>query len=84
MPKYGVISGPHFHVFGLNTGKCRPEITPYLDNFHAVFFTLVKLDAHLKEDRIFKRKTNEKRTSDKIIKRSFRILKQLKQNLKLN
>ena len=31
--KYGVISGPHFPVFGL---KYRLEITPYLDNFHAV------------------------------------------------
>ena len=27
--KYEVISGP-------NTGKCEPEITPYLDTFHAV------------------------------------------------
>ena len=27
--KYGVISGP-------NTGKYGPEITPYLDAFHAV------------------------------------------------
>ena len=27
--KYGVISGP-------NTGKYEPEITPYLDTFHAV------------------------------------------------
>ena len=27
--KYGVISGP-------NTGKYGPEITPYLDTFHAV------------------------------------------------
>ena len=34
--KYGVISGRYFPVFGLNTGKCGPEITPYLDNFHAV------------------------------------------------
>ena len=29
MYKYGVISGPCFPVFG-------PEITPYLDTFHAV------------------------------------------------
>ena len=36
MPKYGVISGPYFPVFGLNTGKYGPEITPYLDTFHAV------------------------------------------------
>ena len=28
--KYGVISGP-------NTGNYGPEITPYLDTFHAVF-----------------------------------------------
>ena len=47
--KYGVNSGPYFPVFGLNTeiyrvnlriqsetGKYGPEITPYLDTFHAV------------------------------------------------
>ena len=34
--KCGVISGPYFPVFGLNTGKYRPERTPYLDTFHAV------------------------------------------------
>ena len=34
--KYGVISGLYFPVFGLNTGKYGPEITPYLDTFHAV------------------------------------------------
>ena len=28
--KYGVFSGP-------NTGKYRPEKTPYLDTFHAMF-----------------------------------------------
>ena len=46
MSKYGVISGPYFSVFGLNTeisvfspntGKYGPEITPYLDTFHAVY-----------------------------------------------
>ena len=36
LSKYGVISGPYFPVFGLNTGKYGPEITPYLDNFHTV------------------------------------------------
>ena len=36
MSKYGVISGPYFPVFGLNTGKYGPEITPYLNTFHAV------------------------------------------------
>ena len=35
--KYGVISGPYFPVFNPNTGKYRPEITPYPDAFHAVF-----------------------------------------------
>ena len=34
--KYGVISGSYFPVFGPNTGKYRPEITPYLDAFHTV------------------------------------------------
>ena len=36
--KYGVISGPYFPVFGLNTGRYGPEIAPYLDTFHAVNF----------------------------------------------
>ena len=34
--KYGVISGPYFPAFGLNTGKYGPEKTSYLDTFHAV------------------------------------------------
>ena len=38
--KYGVISGPYFPVFGLNTGKYGPEITPYLDTFHTVYISL--------------------------------------------
>ena len=36
MSKYGVISGSYFPVFSPNTGKYGPEITPYLDTFHAV------------------------------------------------
>ena len=36
LSKYGVLSGPYFPVLGLNTGKCGPEKTPYLDTFHAV------------------------------------------------
>ena len=35
MSKYGVISGPYFLLFSPNTGKYGPEITPYLDTFHA-------------------------------------------------
>ena len=38
--KYGVIFDPYFPVFGLNAGKYGPEITPYLDTFHAVFRTV--------------------------------------------
>ena len=34
--KYRVFSGPHFPVFGMYTGKCRPEKTPYLDTFHVM------------------------------------------------
>ena len=34
--EYGVIPGPYFPVFGLNTVKYGPEITPYLDTFHTV------------------------------------------------
>ena len=36
MSKYGVISGPYFPVFELNTGKYGPEKTPYLETFHPV------------------------------------------------
>ena len=32
--KYGVISGPYFSVFSLNTENYGPEITPYLDTLH--------------------------------------------------
>ena len=34
-----VISGLDFPVFGLNMGKYGPEVTPYLDTFHAVFLS---------------------------------------------
>ena len=34
--KYGVISDPYFPVFSPNTGQYGPEITPYLDTFHAI------------------------------------------------
>ena len=43
--KYGVISGPYFPVFGLNTGKYGPEITPYLDTFHAVGRVVCRVDS---------------------------------------
>ena len=36
MSKHGVTSGPYFPVFRLNTGKYWPEMTPFLDTFHAV------------------------------------------------
>ena len=49
MPKYGVFSGPYFPLFGLNkerysvfsanVEKYGPEKSPYLDTFHAVFYT---------------------------------------------
>ena len=34
--KCGVISGPYFPVFSANKGEYGPEITTYLDTFHAV------------------------------------------------
>ena len=36
LSKHGIISGPYFPVFGQNTGKYGPEITWYLDTYHAV------------------------------------------------
>ena len=36
LSKCRVISGPYFPVFSANKGKHRPEITTYLDTFHAV------------------------------------------------
>ena len=35
-PNTELFFGPYFPVFGLITGKYGPEITPYLDTFHAV------------------------------------------------
>ena len=37
--KYGDFSGSYFPVFSPNTGKYRPEKTPYLDTFNAVDIT---------------------------------------------
>ena len=45
MSKCGVISGTYFPVFSPNTGKYGPEITPYLDTFHAVYNKQSKLNA---------------------------------------
>ena len=36
MSQYGVIFGAYFPLFGLNTGKYGPEITPHLGTFQAV------------------------------------------------
>ena len=36
LSKYGIISGPGFHVFRPNAGKYETVITPYLDTFYAV------------------------------------------------
>ena len=36
LSKYGVSFGSYFPVFSPNTGEFAPEITPYLDTFHAV------------------------------------------------
>ena len=41
--KYGVFSGLYYNVFGMNIGKYGSEKTPYLDTFHAVFFTVTNL-----------------------------------------
>ena len=41
--KYGVLSGPYFPAFGLNTGKYGPEITPHLDTFHALLFANLRM-----------------------------------------
>ena len=49
VPKYGVFSGLYFPVFELNTGKCGPEKTPYLDTFHAVSYSFhIQITDHAK------------------------------------
>ena len=45
--EYGDISGPYFSVIRLNTGKYIPEITPYLETFHALHFSLSIYLAHV-------------------------------------
>ena len=42
--KNGILSGPWFPAFALNTGKYRPETTPYLDTFHAVVCILYRIN----------------------------------------
>ena len=37
--KYRAFSVPYFPVFSPNIGKYGPEKTPYLDTFHAVFYS---------------------------------------------
>ena len=34
-------SGPYFPAFSPNAGKYGPEITPYLDTFHAVLIGIL-------------------------------------------
>ena len=46
MAEYGVISVPYFPAFGLKTGKYGPEITPYLNTFHAVTTFLIICKAY--------------------------------------
>ena len=43
LSKYGVISGLHIPVFGLNTGKYGPEITSHWDTFHAVSVLIIQV-----------------------------------------
>ena len=50
MSKYGVFSGLYFAVFGLNTGKYGPEITPYLDTFHAMLVYNEKYHSSIMND----------------------------------
>ena len=62
MTKYGVISGPYFPEFGLNTGKHGPEITPYLDTFHAVISITQKSSfklSFLPSKKLLQRLTNQ-------------------------
>ena len=46
MAEYGVISVPYFPAFRLKTGKYGPEITPYLNTFHAVTTFLIICKAY--------------------------------------
>ena len=39
--RHGVISVPYFPEFSPNAGKYGPDITPYLDTFHAVYLNLI-------------------------------------------
>ena len=42
LSKYEIISDPYFPVFGL-----RPDITPYLDTFQAVYAIFISFKSHL-------------------------------------
>ena len=47
-----------FTEFSPDTGKCGPERTPYLDNFHAV-----KILPHYQNSRFFRTCANSKKMS---------------------
>ena len=49
--RYEVFPGQYFPVFGLSTGKYRPEKTLYLDTFHAMFLYPLKTPGCLKYSR---------------------------------
>ena len=64
--KYGAISGPYFPVFALNTEKYGPEITPYLDTFHAVinvYFIFENSKKCLQKTKLFPAKGDHKRSN---------------------
>ena len=46
--KYGVISSPYFPVFNPNIGKYGPQITPYLETFHAVSWMIISTQKYTK------------------------------------
>ena len=56
MSRYGVISGPYFPAFGLNTerygvfspnvGKYGSELNPHLDTFHGVIISVQQQFSH--------------------------------------
>ena len=52
MTKCGVFPGSYISIFSPNTGKYRPEKTPYLDTFHKVIKLLHNAKIFMKVERI--------------------------------
>ena len=66
-------SGRYFPVFGLITGKCGPEKTPYLDTFHAVVHLAEEYDLALNVSQIDSETPNNNSQDHMLVLRNLHV-----------